>query len=99
MDRRDLLGREDRADVFNSELLRSGAHSLLLAVPPQPHHGRQVLHRAVVHAAGQVRELPLDTVTVCRRETQEGKSKRVPMSQAFTEVMEVCVCVLLTVHS
>lgn len=65
VDRGDLLGWQDRTDVLDGEPLHGGAHSLLLAVPPQPNHGGQVLHRAVVHAARQVGELPLKPLPFC----------------------------------
>lgn len=74
MNRGDLLSWENRTDVFDGELLHSWAHSLLSAVPPQSHHGRQVLHCAVVHTARQVRELPVKAVTFCSKEFVNKKN-------------------------
>lgn len=65
VDRWDFLCWQNGADVLHSELLHNSANSLLLTVPPQPHHGGHVLQRAVVHAAGQVGELTLHIHAFC----------------------------------
>lgn len=75
VDRGDFLGRQNRTDVFTGELLHCRADSLLLAVPPQTHHGRQVLHCAVVHTASQVGELPLNANVLCSQFTAQTKMK------------------------
>lgn len=97
MNRGDLLSWENRTDVFDGELLHSWAHSLLSAVPPQSHHGRQVLHCAVVHTARQVRELPVKAVTFCSKEfVNKKKTACVQILNEGTEaVLEWSV---LTVH-
>lgn len=99
MDRRDLLSRQDRTDVFSRELLRGSAHPLLLAVPPQPHHGRQVLHCAVVHAARQMRELPLNILTFWGKKNKPGGKKtkwQCLCPSPFAKLVQPCA--LLTVN-
>lgn len=100
VDRRDLLSWQDRTDVFSRELLRSSAHPLLLAVPPQPHHGGQVLHCVVVHAARQMRELPLNILTFWGKKTCKGGKKtewQCICPSPFAKLVQLCA--LLTVNS
>lgn len=93
VDRRDLLSWQDRTDVFSCELLRGSAHPLLLAVPPQPHHGGQVLHCAVVHAARQMRELPLNILTFWGKKTKPGGKKLSGSVYVPVHLQSWCSCV------
>ncbi len=59
--RGDLLCRQNAADVLAGEFIHRAEDTFLLAVPPQTHHCRQVLQRTIVHRAGQMGNLKLQT--------------------------------------